>query len=115
MRKHLVECISQTSHLVLAHLRRPHRIVVMVGDRPRCAGKAQNRIGDKAQELTRKQEREKERSGKNQRKNAAVEFEKLRRHCLQIRHEAERSFRFPIEHDRLCEENSIALELEARF
>jgi len=86
-----------------------------VGDRPRYARKAQNRIGDKPQELTRKQEREKERSGKNQRENAAVEFEKLRRHCLQIRDEVERSFPFPIEHDRLCEENSIAVDAEARF
>jgi hypothetical protein len=53
---------------------------VVVGDRPRYARKAQNRIGDEPQEFTRKQEREKELSGKNERENAAVEFEKLRRH-----------------------------------
>src|SRR5439155_17084327 len=85
LRQHLVERVGQSPHLVVADLRSPHGIVVVVGDRPRYAGKAQNRIGDKPQELTRKQEREKKRSGKNQRENAAVEFEKLRRHCVQIR------------------------------
>ena len=49
-----------TLHLVAAHLCSPHGIVMVVGDRPRYARKAQNRIGDKPQELTRKQEREKE-------------------------------------------------------
>jgi hypothetical protein len=34
---------------------------------------------------------------------------------MQIRDEVERSFPFPIEHDRLCEENSIAVDSEARF
>jgi hypothetical protein len=39
----------------------------------------------------------------------------LRRHCLQIREEIECSFPFPIEHDWLCQENSIAVDSEARF
>src|SRR5205823_13885361 len=107
--------IGQTSHLVAAYLRSPHGIVVVMGDRPRYACKAQNRIGDKPQKLTRKQECEKKRRGKNQRENAAIEFEKLRRHCAQIGDEVERSFPFPIEHDRLCEENSITVDSEARF
>ena len=85
LRQHLVEGVGQPPYLVAADLRSPHGIVMVVGDRPRYARKAQNRIGDKPQELTRKQEREKKRSGKNQRENATVEFEKLRRHCVQIR------------------------------
>src|SRR5215467_2157447 len=62
----------------------------------------------------REQKREKERSGQNQRENATIEFEKLRRHCPQIRDEIKGSLWFPIEHDRLREKNSIAVDSEAR-
>ena len=46
LRQHLVKRVSQSPYFVTADLGRPHGIVVMLGDRPRCTGKAQNWIGD---------------------------------------------------------------------
>src|SRR5947208_16616294 len=68
LRQHLVERVGQAPYLVAADLRSPHAIVMVVGDRPRYARKAQNRIGEKPQELIRKQESEKKQSSKDQRR-----------------------------------------------
>src|SRR4029450_13304187 len=81
LRQHLVKRVSQPPHLVTADFGSPHGIIVMLGDGSRCPSKAQNRIGDEPKKLTRKQEREKEGSGNNQRENAAVDLEKVRWRC----------------------------------
>ena len=72
--QHLIEGVGQDSDLVATHFVCADGIVLVVGDGARGARKPENRIGNETQKLPRKEEGEKERSGENQSKNAAVEL-----------------------------------------